>query len=98
MAKESQPVAVRMKGLRLVHILDTKFVGRLEKEIPGVRQAHIYMKIPTDSEDKKFENVVLGHKNKEHEDEGILTVDCDEPETLKKFVRVLGSIREEPHD
>lgn len=99
MAKESlEPVAARMKGLRLVHILDTKFVGRLEKEFPGVRQSHIYMRIPKDSEGKKFENVILGHKSKEHEGEGILTVDCDEPETLQKFVRVLESVREEAHD
>ncbi len=99
MAKESpEPVAARMKGLRLVHMLDTEFVGRLEKEIPGIRHSHLYMRIPKDSEGKKFEGVVLGHKSKEHEGEGILTVDCDEPETLQKFVRVLGSIREEAHD
>ncbi len=69
---------------------------------PDALDVALFINIPLASgsdKSEKFDHVRIGHFSKEHQDQSILTVDCDKPETLvtlqKLLARFLG--REQQH-
>jgi len=94
---ETLPVQVRIKGIHVAKLFDSKFVGLLGKEFPNIRYGVVHLYLPRGVDEEKLEAIMLGHFAMEHDKESLFTVDADEPETLKKLVEVLGRFLEGEH-
>ena len=90
MAKlKGEAVQVRIKGVSTAKLLDDRFVALLRKEFPQIRYGPFHFYLPYESNGKKFESILLGYLDPDHEDKLLFTIDCDEPETLQRLSRLI---------
>jgi hypothetical protein len=88
-----KPIQAQVKGPRLAELLNPEFQKALKEVYPGANVVLLYINIPVvgaPEKSEKFDHVRIGHFTKEHQDQAILTVDCDRPETLTEFQKILG--------
>ncbi len=90
-----KPTQVQIDGIQVRSMFDSRFLDMLEKTFPGVRYSHFTVGVPLGPKGETDDMVTVGHYSKEHGVEKILTVDCSEPETLRKLIAVLESFTEE---
>jgi hypothetical protein len=99
---EWKPVQVQVKGMRLSNLIDADFQMALKSEHPGALDVALLINIPiagSTEKSEKFDHVRIGHFSKEHQDQSILTIDCDRPETLATLQKILTAFfsREQRH-
>lgn len=92
-----EPVQVRVKGITAAKLFDARFVGLLEKEFPGIKYGPIHFYLYENEESKRFESIMMGFFDPEHEKKQLFTIDCDEPETMKKLLHLFEAFLEAAH-
>jgi hypothetical protein len=97
-----RPVQVQVKGLRLSELINPDFQKALTEVYPGALDVALLVNIPVQGgteKSEKFDHVRIGHFTKVHQDQSIMTIDCDRPETLAEFQKLLAQFfnREQRH-
>lgn len=97
-----KPVQVQVKGLHLADLVNPDFQKALKEAYPGALDVALLINIPVvggTEKSEKFDHIRIGHFSKEHQEQSILTIDCDKPETLATIQRLLTAFfsREQRH-
>jgi hypothetical protein len=74
--------------------VDANFLGALGREMPGIRVAFVSFGVPQPGQQGAKESIshlTIGHYRPDDDTQERLTVDCEDPEILKKVVRAIES-------
>lgn len=88
------PIQVLVKGVTINSFLDKELLGKMLAEFPNIKISAILAYVPIDAEGKKNERITIGHRSKDEQASSVLVVDTDNPENLKKMLKVIEGIKE----
>lgn len=92
MKYEREPIGYELKGFTLSKILDSEFLGGLEKQ--GVEFAidHVTIEFKDPAEPKTSSYVTIGYIGKKGKAEGRVTVTASNPDSLDYVVNALEKV------
>ena len=88
-----KPTQVLIDGIKLKDIIDSKFLGNCDKELPNYAIACVIITIPMES--KLADVITLSHIGPEGAKDGVVLVDSQSPEFLEKALTILKRFEEE---
>ena len=86
-----EPVTVKIEGFALSSLMDSKFLGELQKELPDAKIVAITLL--SRKKDKSLEFASIMYKRSQDEKGEIVTLECDKPETLKKVINAVEGFK-----
>lgn len=84
---ETTPLQVMLKGLKAKQLIDSKFLGLLEKEFETSKVVNIQI---ITGEEENMDLLSIGYPRKVYEEKDELIVDVNNPENLEKILKVLN--------
>lgn len=86
-----EPVTVEIEGFALSSLFDSRFLGELQKELPDAKVVAITLL--SGKGKKPFAFATIMYKRSEDEKEEKVTLQCDKPGTLKKFIKAVEGFK-----
>jgi uracil phosphoribosyltransferase len=91
MAGEYKVTQAEFSGITASQLIDSEFLGLLRKEFPNV--SVISIGIATANENGKV--IQVFHSNPKAQEEGVLTVDSNDPDTFSSMANVIAKFKKD---